>query len=74
MKTKPYAPKGDEQNKVSEPMMAYAKTEKVSINEWNMSASSFNGLIEKAENDFVTGRFITSEDLLHKIKEQRGWL
>lgn len=72
MKTKPYIPKENEQNKVSEPMVAYTKTEKVSINDWNMSASSFNELIKKAESDFMTGRFVTSDDLLRKIKEQRG--
>lgn len=74
MKTKPYNQEKDQRNKVSEPMVTYTKTEQVSISGWNMSADTFNKLIKRAENNFATGQFITSTDLLRKIKEQRGWL
>lgn len=74
MKTKPYNQEKDQKNKVSEPMVTYTKAEQVSISGWNMSADTFNELIKRAESNFATGQFITSTDLLRKIKEQRGWL
>lgn len=55
-------------------MVTYTKAEQVSISGWNMSADTFNELIKRAESNFATGQFITSTDLLRKIKEQRGWL
>lgn len=74
MKTKPYKQENNQQNKASEPMAAYVKTEMVSIYELNIPSGILNELIERAESDFATGKYTTSADLLHKIKKQRGWL
>ena len=55
-------------------MVSYAVTEKISLNDSGISSNTFNNLVERAETDFANGQYITATDLLHKIKQQRGWL
>lgn len=75
MKTKPYKKEENNQSgKVCEPVVAYTSSEKISINELGISTNTFNKFVERAENDFNDGQYTTSADLLHKIKQQRGWL
>lgn len=74
MTTKPYKTESNPSGKVSEPMVSYAVTEKVSLNDLGISSNTFNNLVERAETDFANGQYISATDLLHKIKQQRGWL
>ncbi len=73
MKYKPYSIGESSSPKLAEPVASYQVTERVSLQNIGISSTHFNAMVERSEDDFVTGNYITTNNLIQKIKQQRGW-
>lgn len=75
MTTKPYEQdKNEDTLKVGEPVAAYGMNiERMSLGELGIAPNVFDTLVERAERDFASGHYTSSDALFSRIKQQRGW-
>lgn len=69
-----YTPINSQPESISEPSAEYrVPTDQVSLSVLGIPVSTFHALTYQAEEDFAQGHYLTSSQLLHKVKTERGW-